>query len=110
MPSNVVRQTCTTRIAITKARCHSCVGFPSLGNPGGGGDNVAFDARRRRRPHAQHLRAELPLHDHSPRELGIILPQMRGGGGEEKLNELLVKYIESPFERGTGKNCKSQLP
>jgi len=35
------------------------------------------------------------------RELGIILPQMRGGGGEEKLNELLVKYIESPFERGT---------
>jgi len=34
------------------------------------------------------------------RELGIILPQMRGGGGEEKLNELLVKYIESPFERG----------
>ena len=39
------------------------------------------------------------------RELGIILPQMRGGGGEEKLNELLVKYIESPFERGTGKHC-----
>jgi len=35
------------------------------------------------------------------RELGIILPEMRGGGGEEKLNELLVKYIESPFERGT---------
>ena len=37
------------------------------------------------------------------RELGIILPQMRGGGGEEKLNELLVKYIESPFERGIGR-------
>ena len=42
------------------------------------------------------------------RELGIILPQMRGGGGEEKLNELLVKYIESPFERGIGRQCKPQ--
>ena len=35
-------------------------------------------------------------------ELGTILPEMRGGGGEEKLNELLVEYVESPFERGTG--------
>merc|ERR1711892_353479 len=34
-------------------------------------------------------------------ELGTILPEMRGGGGEEKLNELLVEYVESPFERGT---------